>query len=71
MYECFKTLIDEKETTLLLDEYSNMLLIKNYYSASMLLFLVKDTFQKGLNDIDIEDKAMFVNEQIPKNKICI
>ncbi len=71
MYECFKTLIDEKETTLLLDEYSNMLLIKNYYSASMLLFSVKDTFQKGLNDVDIEDKTMFVNEKIPKNKICI
>lgn len=71
MYECFKTLIDETETTLLLDEYSNMLLVKNYYSASMLLFSEKDTFQKGLNDIDVKDKTIFVNEQTPKNKICI
>lgn len=71
LFECFKKSIDEKETELSIDEYDKMILIKNYYSASMLLFSIKDTYQKGLNDVNVDNKEMFINCNIPTNKVCL
>jgi len=71
LYENFKKMINENQTELSLDEYDNIILIKNYYSASMILFYRKDTTQKGLNDLDVINKDLFIDSSIPINKKCI
>jgi len=71
LFENFKKMINENKTTLFIDDYDKLILIKNYYSSSMLLFYEKDTFQKGLNNIDIADKGIFTNNSSPINKKCI
>ena len=71
LFENFKKMIDDKHTNLSIDEFNKMILIKNYYSTSMLLFSLKDTFQKGLNDVNVDDKEIFINNKLPLNIKCI
>jgi len=71
IYECFSNLVKNNETNLSLDEYNKMFLIKSYYSSSMLLFALKDVFQKGLNDVDADNKETFINVSSKTNKICL
>ena len=69
LYDGYIDVISKNVTSLTTDDYETMLLVKNFYSACNILYHAKDTFIKGLSNIDPE--VLFLDNNLPVNKTCI
>ena len=70
-YEAFSRYLMNNETSLTIDDYNMMMLVKIYYSASMILFYSKDITAKGLEGTKVDATAHFLDTSSNINKTCI
>ena len=70
LYEAFSRYLMNNDTSLTIDDYDVMMIVKSFYSTSMLLFYFKDTFEKGLEGVSLDEASHFLDTSSDINKKC-
>lgn len=70
LYDLYVEMIEKNETTLSIEDYNAMMLVKEFSNISSVLFYYRDTFDKGFNGLDIPNKNWLINVESELNRRC-